>query len=315
MRFDGVYTPVITPFHEDQSIDEKSWGRMIEWQIENGVHGLVIGGSTGEFYALSPEDRIDQFRKAKDIVRGRVPWLAGVNAFTTDESCAFAARAREIGADGTLVAAPPYSLPTEKELALHCLKIERASGLPMMLYNYPGRTGVEMGEEFLSRVAQNSNICAIKETSGDINRVHLIAREFPQMQLVCGADDQVLEFFVWGSTGWVCGAANCVLKEALAIWEACTVEKDFDKGRRMTMAMMPLFSVLERGGKFVQCVKYACEIQGLPSGEVRLPLRPLKKELARDMRDVLTTGQRAVRAIFEEGKRQGPAAKVHQLRA
>lgn len=315
MRFDGVYTPVITPFRDDQSIDEAAWAAMIEWQIANGVHGLVIGGSTGEFYALSNEERLHQFRRAKEIIAGRRPWLAGVNAFTTDESCRFAEAAREIGADGLLVAAPPYSLPTERELALHCLKIERAAGLPMMLYNYPGRTGVEMGEEFLSRVAQNSNICAIKETSGDINRVHLIAREFPEMQLICGADDQVLEFFVWGAKGWVCGAANCVLKETLALWQACVVEKDFDKGRRMIMAMMPLMTVLERGGKFLQCVKYACEVQGLPAGAVRQPLRPLKKELAREMHEVLTTAQSTVASIVAEGSRAGAVATVHQLRA
>lgn len=313
MRFDGVYSPVITPFNDDEAIDEAAWYEMIDWQIANGVHGLVIGGSTGEVYALSKEERLDQFRKAKSFIRGRVPWLAGVNAMTTKDCCGFAEAAREIGADGLLIAAPPYSLPTEKELALHVLRIERAAGLPIMLYNYPGRTGVEMGEEFLSRVAQNGNIRAIKETSGDINRVHLIAREFPQLELICGADDQVLEFFVWGSRGWVCGAANCVLKEAIAIWEACVVEKDFEKGRRMTMAMMPLFSVLERGGKFLQCVKYACDIQGLPSGAVRRPLQPLKKEAARELRDALLTGQAAVRAIQEEGKH--PAAKVHQLRA
>ena len=313
MRFDGVYTPVITPFNADQSIDEKDWAEMIEWQIAAGVHGLVIGGSTGEVYALSKEERLHQFKRGHEIIGGRVPWLAGVNALTTDECCGFAEQARKAGADGLLIAAPPYSLPTEKELALHVLRIERAAGLPIMLYNYPGRTGVEMGEEFLSRVSQNANIQAIKETSGDINRVHLIAREFPQLQLVCGADDQVLEFFVWGSTGWVCGAANCVLKEAIAIWQACAVEKDFEKGRRMTMAMMPLFSVLERGGKFLQCVKHACDIQGLPSGEVRQPLRPLKKELARELRDVLLTGQAQVKAILEEGTR--PGATVHQLRA
>lgn len=313
MRFDGIYTPVITPFQRDYSIDEKAWAETIEWQIDSGAHGIVVGGSTGEVYALSKEERLRQFHRGKEIVRGRVPLIAGVNALTTEECCAYAAAAREAGLDGLLVASPPYSLPTEHELVLHVLRIERTAKLPIILYNYPGRTSVSMGEEFLARVAQNTNIQAIKETGYDINRIHMLAREFPQIQLMCGADDQVLEFFVWGAKGWVCGPANCMLKEALAIWKACVVDKDFEMGRRLTMAMMPLLMVLEHAGKFVQCVKYACEIQGLPGGTSRLPMRPLKKELARELHEALITSQRTVRDVLDE--RKAEPATVHQLRA
>ena len=197
MEFEGIYPPVITPFNDDQSVDERGWADMIDYQIENGAHGVVIGGTTGEFYALTRDERLDQFRKAPDVVGGRVPWLAGVNDFQTESVCAYASAAKEAGADALLLAAPPYALPTERELAAHCLRVERAAKLPIMLYNYPGRTGVMMGEEFLERVGRNANFFAIKESSGDIHRIHLLAREFPHLQLSCGIDDLALEFFVW----------------------------------------------------------------------------------------------------------------------
>ncbi len=308
MQFEGIYTPVITPFRSDGAIVEDGWAQMIEHLIHSGVHGIVIGGTTGEVYALTKEERIGQFKKANDLIKGRVPWLAGVNDFRTEECCDYAAAARERGADGLLVASPPYSQPTERELVSHCFEIDKAANLPIMLYNYPGRTGAHMGEAFLERVSQNANVQAIKESSGDADRIHLIASRFPQLQLSCGADDQALEFFAWGARSWVCAATNCLVKETLALYEACVVERDFDKGRQIMMALLPVMTVLERGGKFAQCVKHGCELQGLPGGAVRQPLRPMNKDLQRQMGEALNTAQTAVRQILE-GDKARPLAR------
>jgi len=295
MRFEGIYTPVITPFRADYSIDEEGYRRVIENQIVQGVQGLVIGGTTGESYALTREERLWQFRTAHDVIRGRLPWLAGVNDIRTEDVCAYAAAAKEAGADALLLAVPPYSVPTGKELALHALKVDRAANMPIMLYNYPARSGAGMSREFLNRVGRNANFQAIKESSGDLERIHMLAREFPHLQLSCGADDQALEFFVWGARSWVCAAANFFAWEALQLYQACVLEGDFTKGRRIMKAMLPVMTVLERGGKFVQCVKYACELDGLPAGHVRLPLRPMKKELKRQMRDAVLTARTTIR--------------------
>lgn len=300
MQFRGIYTPVITPFKHDYSIDKDGYADMIEHLIAQNIHGLVIGGTTGENYALTPEERIWQFQFAQERIAGRIPWLAGVNDIRTEDVCAYAIAARETGADALLLAVPPYSVPTEKELALHALKVDRAANLPIMIYNYPGRSGTAFGEEFLQRVSQNTNFKAIKESSGDINRIHLLAREFPHLQLSCGADDQALEFFAWGASSWVCAAANFFAKETLAIYKACVINNDFMTGRRLMKALLPVMTVLERGGKFVQCVKYGCELDGLPSGNVRLPLRPMKKELKRQLRDALQTARTAIREILRE---------------
>jgi 4-hydroxy-tetrahydrodipicolinate synthase len=298
MTFEGIYVPVITPFHPDYTINEAAYAEMIEHLLAQGIHGLVIGGTTGENYALTPEERVAQFKTANALIKGRVPWIAGVNDIRTEQVCDFAEAARDTGAAALLLAIPPYSVPSQQELALHALKVDRACGLPIMLYNYPGRSGAEFGHEFLERVGRSANFHAIKESSGDINRVHMLAREFPHLQLSCGADDQALEFFAWGAQSWVCAAANFLAPECVTLYEVCVKQGDFARGRRIMKAMLPLMTVLERGGKFVQCVKYGCELDGLPSGEtVRLPLRPMKKELKRELRDALLTARTTIAQI------------------
>lgn len=301
MKFTGIIPPVITPFREGGAVDEPAYATVLESMLDAGVGGVIAGGTTGEFYALSKEERVRQFAYASEVVNGRVPVICGVNDITTEGACEFAEAAREAGADALLIAAPYYSCPTGKELAAHCLAVERAGRLPVMLYNYPGRTGAEMDEEFLDRVGQRPAFCAIKEASGDINRVHLIAREYPHIQLSCGADDQALEFYAWGATSWVTALGNFFPGETVAFHDVCTIEKDFDKARKLMMALLPLTTVLERGGKFVQCAKFGCEHFGLPAGPVRSPLRPLKKELVYELRQVLDTAKTAIASILAEG--------------
>lgn len=300
MNFEGIYTPVITPFNDDLSIDRDGYAKVIETIIRKGTHGIVIGGTTGENYALTPEERVWQFSFADKLIKGRVPWIAGVNDIRTEAVCEFAVAARKAGASALLLAVPPYSVPTGRELAQHAIKVQNAGQLPVMLYNYPGRSGTEYSHEALERIGRNSGFIAIKESSGDINRVHMLAREFPQLQLCCGADDQALEFFAWGARSWVCAAANFMLPECIALYHACVVENDFPFGRRIMKAMLPVMTVLERGGKFVQCVKFGCEMTGLPAGPVRLPLRPMKKELKREFRDVLETAQITIERLVKE---------------
>ncbi|WP_443070113.1 dihydrodipicolinate synthase family protein [Sulfitobacter sp.] len=123
----------------------------------------------------------------------------------TPDSVALATGAREMRADAILLGTLPYSVPTERENALNALAIDRAENLFVMLYNYPGLMGVNMSEEFLDRVGRSRNICAIKESSSDINRVHLLARDYPHIPMSCGMDDQALEFFAWGAQLGLCG--------------------------------------------------------------------------------------------------------------
>jgi 4-hydroxy-tetrahydrodipicolinate synthase len=300
MRFEGIYTPIITPFLDDGSIDWDSYAQVIEFQIESGVTGIIVGGSTGEFYAMSAQERIQQFEFAAEKIDGRAEFMAGVNDMRVTECLSFAVAARNAGAQSLLVAAPPYSLPTETELAVHVLKIEKATGLSIMLYNYPGRTGVEMGEEFLQLVADNVNIAGIKESSGDVNRIHLLANEYPQVELVAGAEDQVLEFFVWGARSWVCASGNMFPAECVKFLDLVTKRGDFERGKRIMAAFLPLMNALEQGGKFVQSVKYASQLQGVSAGIVRPPMMPLDTELESELAKIVSNVRNQVNTILSE---------------
>lgn len=299
MIFEGIYVPIITPFRTDLSIDYDAWGEVIDWQIESGTHGIVVGGSTGEFFSLSKQERIEQFEFAKERIGGRVPFIAGVNDLFAEQCYEITAAAKKAGADALLVAAPPYSLPSQKELLAHFLKIDRIADLPIILYNYPGRTGVNLGEEFLQRIAQSKNVYAIKESSGDVDRIHLLAREYPQLQLSAGAEDQVLEFFAWGARSWVSVVGNFFPRQAVRFYETCVLQGDFVTGRKIMSALLPLMYCLEKGGKFLQSVKYACEIMNRPGGPVRPPMQPMKKELRREVFQIVNTASRTLDAIFE----------------
>ena len=277
MQFEGIYTPVITPFHNDGSIDEEGFAEVIEFLIDAGTHGIVVAGTTGEYYAQTTEERTNLMQLAHKVINARVPMMVGVGAIRTEDAIELAQTARQTGADALLVNSPPYVLPTESENAAHALAIDKAAGLPIMLYNYPGRTGVGMGEDYLQQVSASKNFCAIKESSGDINRLHLLANDFPNIQLSCGADDQALEFFVWGARSWVCAGGNFAPEAHIALYKACVINQDFDTGRKIMAAMLPLMSLLEQGGKFGQCIKHATALRGLPAGPPRNPLAPLNE--------------------------------------
>ena len=168
-----------------------------------------------------------------------------------------------------------------------------------------------MSADVVAELAKVENIRGIKEASGDINRIHLIAREFPQIQLSCGADDQALEFFVWGASSWVTAIGNFFAKEVVAFYDICVHQKDFDKARAMMSALLPLTTLLERGGKFVQCTKYGSEYYGLPAGPVRNPLKPMKKELRRQMREVLDTAKATLHNILSNSEQKNEEEVRH----
>lgn len=299
VKLEGIYTPLVTPWATDGSVNRDALAELIDTLIDAGVHGLISGGSTGENYAQTLEERIDIARFTKERVGDRLPVIVGTGTLRTEDSIAIAAAARDMGAAAILLGTPPYSVPTERENALNALAIDRAADLPIILYNYPGRMGVSMGQEFLDRVARSSNVCGIKESSGDINRVHLLARDYPHVQMSCGMDDQALEFFAWGARSWICAGSNFLPREHIDLYEACAQRGDFTVGRAIMMAMLPLMDVLEQGGKFIQCVKYGLERKGVQTGGVRSPLKGLDKDERRRMDRVVDVLETTVAGLRE----------------
>lgn len=300
-KFEGIYTPIITPYFEDGSINWQAQAEIIDYLIDHGVHGLITGGSTGENYSQSIEERLQIAKFAKDQMKDRLPLVVGTGAMLTAESIALASGAKELGADALLLASPPYSVPTDQENALNALAIDKAANLPIMLYNYPHRTGTMMGPEFLDHVGRSRNFCGIKESSGDINRVHVMARDYPHISLGCGMDDQALEFFAWGAPFWVCGGSNFLPREHIALYEACVLRGDFAMGRRIMSALLPLMRTLEQGGKFIQTIKHGVTMNGIAAGAMRPPLRALNKDDKRALEQVIRVLKTTIATITAEG--------------
>jgi len=302
MKFEGIYTPVITPHTESFEIDKRLFEQTINMLIDSGVSGLIVAGTTGEYYAQTSDERVELMQLAHNIIEKRVPLIVGTGAIRTEDSIYFAQQAKALGADALLVATPPYAYPTGREIALHALAIDREANLPVMLYNYPGRMCVNMDEETLDRLGRSPNFCAIKESSGSPDRLHMLARDYPHIQLSCGMDDQALEFFAWGARSWVCAGSNFAPEAHIALYKACAVEGDFNKGRRIMSAMLPLMRVLEQGGKFVQCIKHGLTLRGINGGPPRRPLQPLNKDEKRELAEVINTMNTTIAAIQQESQ-------------
>ncbi len=297
MKFEGIYTPLVAPFYDDYTLNKDAMERTVNMLIEAGVHGIIVAGTTGEYYAMSKKERVFLMGLAKDMINGRLPMIIGTGAMRTEDSIEYAKAAKDHGADAILVATPPYAYPTGREIALHALAIDRAANLPVMLYNYPGRMSVNMDEDTLDRLGRSANFCAIKESSGDPNRLHMLARDYPHIALSCGMDDQALEFFAWGARSWVCAGSNFAPEAHIALYQACAIEGDFSKGRAIMSAMLPLMRVLEQGGKFVQCIKYGLTLRGIDAGPPRRPLHPLNKDDKRILEEVVRTMNKTISNI------------------
>ncbi len=274
--FKGVISVSCTAFDGAGKIDTKAWGKHLDYLIANGVHAIMPHGTTGEYYAQSTDERKDGLKFVADHVGKKVPLYAGTNSSRPSEIVELSNLAKDLGYQAIMLAAPFYSLPSTKELVDHFKFVAKNTDLPIILYNFPARTGVDMNKEFLEGIADVKAICAIKESSGSFARMleHIVFFE-DRLQRIAGADDQAVDAFLWGAKCWIAGASNCLPAEHVALYKTCVENNDFIAGKKLMHSMMPLLYLLENGGKYLQYVKYGCELAGSPVGTCRQPLEPL----------------------------------------
>ena len=278
MSFEGVHTPLVTPFKPDGEIDHDLLGKHAA-NLASRVSGLGVGGTTGEYYALSFDERVQTFNTVAEAAGGKTHLTAGINATTTKEVIRLGHEAKHAGMSALLVAAPYYAQPTQEELLNHFLKVDDSLDMPIMLYNFPARTGTEISDGVLEKLLERPNFIAMKESTGDISHLHHLATHFSdKLVLSCGMDDQALEFFAWGAKSWVGGASNFLPEAHTALFDACVKRADFETGRKLMAQLLPVLELLERSGKFIQYVRYGCELAGLPVGVARAPLGALTDE-------------------------------------
>jgi len=289
-NFHGIHVPVVTPMTDNSEVDYDILGKFAEHLIDSGVHGLTPLGSTGEFYALTPDERHDVLKGTIEAAGGRVPVLAGTNASSTQDVVFYSRQAEKLGASGILLAPPYYSLPTLDELYEHFRVVNDAIGIPIMLYNYPARTGVDITPDFVERLTALKNIQYIKESTGDVTRVsELIQRFEGRIGVFCGCDTISLESFVLGAIGWVGGIANVLPKTHVKLYDLASVQGDIPAARKFYYEILSVLQLFEGGGRYTQYVKDGCEIMGHPVGDPRGPLQPVPKEAYENLKKILST--------------------------
>lgn len=277
MKLQGVMPALVTPFTADGKVDFNAFEKLLTHLRHAGVTGWVPNGSTGEYFSQSAEERREVLKFVKDFAKPGETLIAGSNAPATREVIEQTAMAREIGYDTVLLAPPFYTRPTQQELIQHYETVLGAVDVNLVLYSYPAKDGSDISFELMDHFADNPRVVGIKESSGSVQRAIDIASRYEErLQLVTGSDDVVLDFMMWGADSWICGPANCMAKAC------CDLDRTYRKGdlvkaREMMKTLYRAMNILE-SGKFVQKIKYGCELQGLPVGECRAPLGPLTKE-------------------------------------
>ncbi|MGB8861708.1 MAG: dihydrodipicolinate synthase family protein [Ilumatobacteraceae bacterium] len=273
-RFPGVLVPLVTPFRDDGALAPELLAGLVEFVLADGVAGLVVAGTTGEGYALDMDERATVLREVLAVVGGRVPVLAGVGGTATREAIAQATLAVEGGAQGLMLAAPAYCLPTGEELGRHVLRVLDAAPLPAVLYDYPARTGVQFDTAALDLVAAHPLIAGIKEASGDLSRIEWLQQRYgADIAIVSGSDTLAMHYFEAGSDCWIAGFGNALPAEHVAML-AAAARGDMAAGWAVQERLLPILTDVE-SGHYVARTRWSLIARGVPVGPPRAPLQPL----------------------------------------
>jgi 4-hydroxy-tetrahydrodipicolinate synthase len=214
-----------------------------------------------------------------DKVNSRVPVIAGTAACSTGQVIELSKYAKDVGVDGTLIVPPFYSMIKEDEIYMHYKRISDAVDLPIMIYNNPFTSKIDISPEFLAKLSEINAVKLVKESSGDISRIWRIRKLVgDNMTIFCGSDNLALETFLMGAKGWICVAANIFPKQTSILYELAR-DGEFEKARELYSILLPLCNFLERTGKFTQIAKYGLEVLGHRAGPPRAPFLPLNDEL------------------------------------
>lgn len=275
----GTFVVMVTPFDENQNINFKAMEENIEWYIEKGAHGLIPLGSTGEMASLTEKERYEIAEFVVKVVNNRLPICIGTTAETTTKTIEYTKHAEKIGADAVLILPPYYFNPLQEEIIYHYETISDAVNIPIMIYNNPGASGVDIQLETVLKLAEKENIKYIKESTGDIKRLREIERlSHGNIITFCGSEELVFESFFLGAQGWVSVISNALPELSSAIYEESVINKNYKRAQEIYNVMLPLCIELEESGKLVQIVKYCMDRRGVNGGNFRSPRLPLSKE-------------------------------------
>ncbi len=288
MEFRGSIVAMITPFTEEGKIDRAGVERLINFHIENGTDAILLAGTTGESATLTHDEHKELIKMGVEIANGRIPIVAGTGSNSTAEALELTKCAKEAGADAALLITPYYNKPTQKGMYLHFKKIAEEVDIPIILYNVPSRTGINLLPDTVAKLSEIPNIVAVKEASGNLGQMVQIVRGVkPGFKLMSGDDQLLLPILSIGGTGVISVVANIIprdMAQMIKEWEAGNVEK----AREMYLKMYPLAQAMFYETNPIP-VKTAAGLLGLPTGPLRLPLAPMDdanlEKMKKAMRD------------------------------
>ncbi len=282
----GIIPAMVTPFDSQGEVSEDSLRKLVDYLMEGGVHGLFPVGSQGEFYALEKEEKKKIMEIVLDQVKGKVPVYAGTGAITTKETITLTKMAQDIGVDAASIITPFFISPTQDELYEHYLAIAKSTSLPILLYNNPGRSGVNLSADLVVRLSKVDNIVGIKDSSGDMTlTAEYIRRTSDGFSVLAGRDTLIYGTLSYGGKGAIAATANVAPKLVVEIYEAYT-RGDIERAKKAQANLAPLrlaFSI----GSFPVVIKDALELMGIKAGTTRAPIKSLNKDKQEMLRNTL----------------------------
>ncbi len=286
MDLKGIFTALVTPF-KDGSLDEKALKNLIEFQLKGGINGVVPCGSTGEAPTLSFEEHERVVELAIKYVKGRVPVIAGTGSNSTQEAIELTEGAKKLGVDFCLLTTPYYNKPTQEGLYQHFKTIAETVDIPLILYNIPGRTGINMTPETIFRLSKVKNIVGIKEAAESLTQASDIYRLTKGKFTILSGDDNIfLPMMSVGAVGVISVLSNIMPKEMQSLYRTFMIEKNIKKAMDIHTRLIPLFH-----GMFIETnpipIKEAMAYMGMIKKEFRLPLCPLSDANSKFLKGLL----------------------------
>jgi 4-hydroxy-tetrahydrodipicolinate synthase len=285
--FSGSMVALVTPF-KDGDVDWKSLDGLIDFHLKNGTHGIVPCGTTGESATLSHKEHDEIIQAVIKSVNKRIPVIAGTGSNSTDEAVRLTREAEKSGADGALMISPYYNRPTQEGIYQHYKKVASEVGIPIIVYNIPGRTGSKIEPETLARLAEIKNIAGVKEATGSVDQaIDVIRLCGDRLAVYSGEDSLIFSLMALGGKGVISTVANIAPRECAQLTKAC-LNGNWERGRDLQLKMIPLMRSV-----FIETnpipVKTALALMGKCNADLRLPLTPMAEEnvhkLAQAMRE------------------------------
>ncbi|MDQ0214245.1 4-hydroxy-tetrahydrodipicolinate synthase [Oikeobacillus pervagus] len=286
ISFGQVSTAMVTPFDSKGNIDLQKTTQLVNYLIDNGTDSIVVAGTTGETPTLTTEEKVALFHQVVKTVDGRVPVIAGTGSNNTKASIELTKKAEEIGVDAIMLVAPYYNKPNQEGLYQHFKTIAEETKLPIMIYNIPGRTSINISPETIIRLSKLPNIVAVKEASGNLDAMtEIIANTDEDFMLYSGDDGLALPVLAIGGQGVISVASHIIGKEMKQMVGEF-VKGNYQEAAKLHQKLLPLMKGLFAAPNPVP-VKTALQYKGLDTGSVRLPLVPLTEQERNTLMDIL----------------------------